>query len=150
MKKFLLFSAAWLASHAALDARAGSPPDAAIVRPAERAAGSADAAIARAYANRQSNLQVTGEGTVIRMLPDDVDGSRHQKFIVRLSSGQTLLVSHNIDLAPRVNDLRVGDSIGFSGEYEWSPKGGVVHWTHRDPRGSHAAGWLKHKGRMYQ
>jgi hypothetical protein len=154
MKKLVLLAAALFAGYAMLGgwpgSTAGPAPDVAIAQLAEQGGRSADAAIADAYARRRSNVQVTGEGKVIRLLPDDEDGSRHQKFIIRLGNGQTLLVSHNIDLAPRVKALRTGDSIGFSGEYEWSEKGGVVHWTHRDPRGSHAAGWLKHNGRIYQ
>ncbi len=93
---------------------------------------------------------VQGAGTVIRLLADDDEGSRHQRFILRLPSGKTLLVAHNIDLAPRIGDLRVGDTVEYSGDYEWNPQGGVVHWTHRDPAGRHADGWLKHDGRVYQ
>ena len=104
----------------------------------------------RAYENRLSNVQVQGSGTVIRILKDDNEGSRHQKFILRLSSGQTLLIAHNIDLAPRINSISNGDVVQFYGEYEWNNKGGVVHWTHRDPRGRHVGGWLKHKGKTYQ
>ena len=62
--------------------------------------------VAEAYANHASGVQVTGEGTVSRMLGDDDDGGRHQRFILRLDSGQTLLVAHNIDLAPRIDSLR--------------------------------------------
>jgi hypothetical protein len=154
MKKLLLLAAALFAGYAIFNERPesspGPAPEAAVNRLAEQDRSSADAVIAEAFARRQSDVQVSGEGKVIRLLPDDADGCRHQKFIIRLSNGQTVLVSHNIDLAPRVSELRTGDSIGFSGEYEWSEKGGVVHWTHRDPRGSHVAGWLKHNGRLYQ
>jgi hypothetical protein len=97
-----------------------------------------------------SNTQVQGTGVVSRILPDDNDGSRHQRFILRLQSGQTLLVAHNIDLAPRIDDLKEGDTVEYSGEYAWNSKGGVVHWTHRDPSGQHVAGWLKHDGRVFQ
>ena len=109
-----------------------------------------DKSINRAFQNRQSNIQVQGRGSVIRVLADDTDGSRHQKFIVKLSSGQTLLVAHNIDLAPRIELLKKGDTVDFYGEYEWNSKGGVIHWTHKDPRGNHVAGWLKHNGAIYQ
>ncbi|WP_116475806.1 DUF3465 domain-containing protein [Zobellella maritima] len=103
-----------------------------------------------AYQNRQSDLQVAGSGRVVRLLADDNKGTRHQRFLLELPSGQTLLIAHNIDLAPRINGLQPGDAVAFYGEYEWNDKGGVVHWTHHDPRGRHPGGWLKHKGRTYQ
>ncbi|WP_162808481.1 DUF3465 domain-containing protein, partial [Vibrio cholerae] len=105
-----------------------------------------DAVLQQAYLSQQSDLQVQGFGQVSKVLPDDNDGSRHQKFILKLNSGQTLLVAHNIDLAPRIPNLKVGDSVEFYGEYEWNKKGGVLHWTHKDPQNRHAHGWLKHNG----
>lgn len=106
--------------------------------------------ISTAYENQQSNVQVSGSGVVTRVLSDDTQGSQHQRFILRLSTGQTLLIAHNIDLAPRINDLSEGDSVSFYGEYEWNSKGGVVHWTHHDPQGRHVSGWLKHNGVTYR
>ena len=67
-----------------------------------------------------------------------------------MSNGQTLLVAHNIDLAPRIEGLRTGDTVEFYGEYEWNPKGGVIHWTHHAPNNDHVGGWLRHAGRTYQ
>ncbi|MDE3270957.1 DUF3465 domain-containing protein [Pseudoalteromonas sp. G4] len=109
-----------------------------------------DRRLGNAFKNQQSDIQVKGSGTVLRLLPDDNDGSRHQKFILKLANQQTLLVAHNIDLAPRISNLKVGDRVEFYGEYEWTQKGGVMHWTHKDPRNKHAHGWLKHKGKVYQ
>jgi Protein of unknown function (DUF3465) len=103
-----------------------------------------------AFANHRSNIQVKGQGIVVKILADDFDGSRHQRFIIKLSSGQTLLIAHNIDLAPRINTLQLGDPILFFGEYEWNPQGGVIHWTHRDRHGKHVAGWIEHQGKKYQ
>ena len=103
-----------------------------------------------AYNNHKSDIQVQGVGTVVRILSDDNKGSRHQKFILKLSSGQTILIAHNIDLASRINSISNGDQVQFHGEYEWNKKGGVVHWTHKDPNGYHIGGWLKHKGKTYQ
>jgi len=114
--------------------------------------GASDAgieAIARAYQNQQSSVQVRGEGVVTRILPDDRDGSQHQRFVLRLGNGQMLLVAHNIDLAPRIQSLQEGDRVEFYGEYEWNPQGGVIHWTHQDPGKRHLGGWLKHDGRTY-
>lgn len=109
-----------------------------------------DQVLKQAYQSQQSDVQVRGSGVVIRVLRDDNVGSRHQKFILKLESRQTLLVAHNIDLAPRVANLNVGDRIEFNGEYEWNSKGDVLHWTHHDPQGRHEGGWLKHNGRTYQ
>lgn len=110
----------------------------------------ANTSIKHAYKNRQSDVQVQGKGKVIKVLPDDNIGSRHQKFIVRLNAQQTVLIAHNIDLAPRVKNIQKGDTIHFYGEYEWSEKGGVIHWTHKDPQNQHPHGWLKHNNTIYQ
>lgn len=115
---------------------------------AETPAG--DAVFAQAFEDRARDLQVQGRGTVARILKDDAEGGRHQRFIVRLASGQTLLVAHNIDVAPRVAGLSKGDGVAFRGVYEWSDEGGTVHWTHHDPDGAHPAGWIRHDGRTYR
>ena len=109
-----------------------------------------DDILARAFKQRQGNVQVQGQGTVVKLLPDDLKGSRHQRFLIQLASGQTLLIAHNIDLAPRIEALQIGDTVYFYGEYEWNSKGGVIHWTHHDPKSRHVNGWLKHKGNTYQ
>jgi hypothetical protein len=108
-----------------------------------------DTHLKQAYQSRQSDLQVQGQGEVIQIIADDIDGAKHQRFILRLVNRQTILISHNIDLAPRISNLKVGDWVEFYGEYEWNSKGGVVHWTHHDPRHSHADGWLKHRNKKY-
>ena len=102
------------------------------------------------YEQQQSNQQLEVTGQIIKLLTDDHVGRRHQRFIIKLEGGLTLLVAHNIDLAPRINSISKGDSVQFYGEYEWNNKGGVVHWTHRDPNGNHIGGWLKHNRRVYQ
>ncbi|WP_288383079.1 DUF3465 domain-containing protein [uncultured Acinetobacter sp.] len=107
-------------------------------------------AIKLAFEHKKSNVQVQGAGQVKAVLPDDNQGSRHQKFILRLENGQTVLIAHNIDLSPRLQGLQKGDRVEFYGEYEYTPKGGVIHWTHRDPKGRHLNGWLKFNGSIYQ
>jgi hypothetical protein len=109
-----------------------------------------DKALKKAFENKQSDIQVGGSGKVIKILPDDLQGTRHQRFIIELNSGQTLLIAYNIDVAPRIKNLNVGDHINFYGVYEWNAEGGVVHWTHHDPSGSHENGWLTHGGKLYQ
>jgi len=112
--------------------------------------GSNNQILADAQSRQLSDVQLTGQGTVIRILSDDLEGSRHQRFILDVGTGKTVLVSHNIDLAPRVENLSAGDRVEFTGEFEWNAKGGVVHLTHHDPAGRHPGGWIKHQGRIYQ
>lgn len=106
--------------------------------------------IQHAFQQQKSNVQVHSEGQVKAILSDDNEGSRHQKFILKLSNGHTVLVAHNIDLSPRINDLKKGEVVEFNGEYEYSHQGGVIHWTHHDPQKNHVDGWLKYNGKIYQ
>lgn len=109
----------------------------------------ANARVIEAFQGRKSNVFVQGEGKVVKLLPDDNKGSRHQKFLVRISLEQTLLFAHNVDLAPRV-PLEINDMIEFRGEYIFNPKGGVMHWTHHDPKGELNGGWVVHAGKRYE
>ncbi len=98
----------------------------------------------------RSGDQVRGAGAVVRVLSDDNHGSRHQRFIVRLDAERTILIAHNIDIAPRVAGLSEGDSVSFYGQFEVNDRGGVIHWTHKDPQGRHVDGWLEHAGKRYE
>jgi hypothetical protein len=109
-----------------------------------------DTLLTQLFINGQSNVQVYGAGSVILILPDDLNGSRHQRFIIELKSKQTLLVAHNIDLSPRIDELLLNDYIEFFGEYEWNDQGGVIHWTHHDPNKIHIDGWIMHNNLIYQ
>lgn len=88
------------------------------------------------------------QGEVIKNLKDDTEGDRHQKFLLQIADDLTLLVSHNIDVATRV-PVREGDLVSVQGEYVWNNRGGVVHWTHRDPSGRKTGGWIELNGKRY-
>jgi hypothetical protein len=103
-----------------------------------------------AYNNHKSNVIVQTKAKVIKTLSDDLQGSKHQRFIIKLNSGQTILVAHNIDLAKKIKNLKVGSTIELKGEYEWNNKGGVIHWTHHDPSKRHTDGWIKYNGKIYK
>jgi hypothetical protein len=94
--------------------------------------------------------QMITSGVVIRILADDREGSRHQRFIIRLDNGKTLLIAHNIDLAPRLNGLVIGERVRAAGEFARNAQGGTLHWTHRDPQGRHVAGYIEWRGRLFQ
>lgn len=97
---------------------------------------------------RESSL-ITVEGQVERLLTDDQSGSRHQRFVIRLACGRSLLISHNLDLSQRV-PVEVGDRVQVRGDFEWSAHGGTIHWTHLDPRNSREGGWILHGDQRYQ
>jgi len=86
---------------------------------------------------------------VKRLLADDHDGSRHQRFILQLGNRDTLLIAHNIDLAERI-PLGLGDRVSFRGMYEWNDLGGLVHWTHHDPMGIEDGGWIRYRRKTYR
>ena len=117
---------------------------------------------APSYLYRNSTAEVEGiktlldamvenvAGTVEALLPDDIEGDKHQRFIIRLSRNQTILVVHNIDIAPRLSTLRKGDRVSVKGEYEWNERGGLIHWTHKDPRSTHEDGWIDFNNVRYE
>ncbi|HUG72017.1 MAG TPA: DUF3465 domain-containing protein [Steroidobacteraceae bacterium] len=104
----------------------------------------------QAFEDRARGRLLQIEGRVQRLLADDREGSPHQRFIIVTDSGHTLLVAHNLDLAPRLDGLAVGDQVRLFGEYEWNDQGGVMHWTHDDPAGRHPAGYIDWNGRRFQ
>jgi hypothetical protein len=92
---------------------------------------------------------IEGTGLVRRLIQDYNNGARHQRFILDLRNGQSLLMAHNLDLAERV-PAGLGDRVGFRGMYEWNELGGLVHWTHHDPLGIEDGGFIRYRGKVYK
>jgi hypothetical protein len=143
----------WLAlAAAALLALAGlwrgAPPASPPATPAGPELDQGADRLRAAARDRREGVPVTVRATVTRLLADDREGSPHQRFLVR-AAGLTILVAHNLALAPRV-PVSPGDTVEIRGEYVWNPKGGVLHWTHRDPDGRHPAGYISAHGHRYQ
>lgn len=107
------------------------------------------ARIAQALAARESGFMVTVDARVTKTLPDDLEGSRHQRFLILVDEQYSILVAHNIDLADRI-PLDRGDRVRVRGQFEWNEKGGVLHWTHHDPAGRHPGGWIESQGRRVE
>lgn len=102
------------------------------------------AAVAAAdFAGFRDKAWVSGEGAVIKLLEDDMEPPCHQRILISDETGRKLLLVNNIDGWPRLADVAVGDRVRFQGEFVDNEKGGLVHWTHPDPRGLRPGGWLK-------
>ncbi len=91
-------------------------------------------------------IEVTG--FVKKLLSDDNEGSRHQRFVLDIGSRRSLLIAHNIDLAKRV-PVGMGDRVRVRGMYEWNELGGLVHWTHHDPHGVEDGGYIRYRTKSY-
>ncbi len=123
---------------------------AALAPPRPTAAEPPAGSVAAAFRSHARAAVVEGTGHVAKLLADDRHGSRHQRFLLRVDGGPTVLVAHNIDLAERVAPLQAGDEVRFRGEYVWNAKGGILHWTHADPDRRHEGGWIEVGGRRFQ
>ncbi|MEE9405335.1 MAG: DUF3465 domain-containing protein [Algisphaera sp.] len=106
--------------------------------------------IGRLHAQGRSDQVITDGGIIVKCLPDDNEGSRHQRLLVEVDRTDiTIKIAHNIDLAPRIQ-CREGDRVKFKGEYEYNDLGGAVHWTHHDPKKWHEGGWVEVNGQRYE
>ena len=129
-----------------------TPPDRQPTNPRQTQQPTDDGGIGDLFRSGTTDTMVTVTASVKKILPDDNDGHRHQRIIMRLSTGATLLLAHNIDLAERI-PCDEGDVLTMRGEYEWSEQGGVIHWTHHNPagrNGRHAPGWIDYDGVRYE
>ena len=151
----LALGVAWYAlrdrsAEAPLAASSGAQSGPVLLTPAPADSAPKPGADRSVFSQSASGTQMRVQGRVERLLADDNAGSRHQRFIIRVDAAITLLIAHNIDLAPRLEGLAAGDAVEVYGEYEWNDRGGLLHWTHRDPGGKHLAGYIEWRGRRYQ
>ena len=100
------------------------------------------------FKQKSQGKMVQVVGRVYKNLPDDNKGSRHQRFLMDVD-GFSILIAHNIDLAPRV-PVNENEELSVYGEYVWNEKGGVIHWTHHDPQNRHQGGWIEYKGKKFK
>ncbi|HXO59345.1 MAG TPA: DUF3465 domain-containing protein [Candidatus Acidoferrum sp.] len=109
-----------------------------------------DAAIVSDFHNHQSSVEVTADATVVRLLADSTSSTgTHERFIIKLSSGDlTIEVEHNISIAARA-PVKEGDHVIVHGEYIWNSQGGLIHFTHHDPQGTHEGGYIQAGGTTY-
>jgi len=103
----------------------------------------------RAQQGHMVKVEITVTAPVKKMLPDDTEGLPHEKFLIELSNGTTVLIAHDTKMAPRV-PLERGDTPTIHGEYIWNRKGGLIHWTHHTDTPRHEGGWIMFKGQRYE
>jgi len=103
-----------------------------------------------AQAQRLRKVEVITSAQVWRLLPPEENskGFRHQRFLIRLNNGTTVLVANDLTMGQMV-PLKVGEIVEMKGEYIWTRRGGVLHWTHHtDDR--HVGGWIRLGKQIYQ
>lgn len=72
----------------------------------------------------------------------------HESFGVQTAAGPVQVID-NVGIAPRV-PVQTGDRIDVRGEMVHDAgRMPIVHWTHHDPRGRHAGGFIELHGRFY-
>lgn len=111
-----------------------------------------DSAVCDAYNGGRSHVEVVADGRVTRVLGiQNGRVSPHEGFLMRLNSGCSVIVrvEVNTDLAGTF-PIANGDPVTVKGEYEYYSRGGVIHWTHHDPRFRHDAGFITIGGKTYQ
>lgn len=109
--------------------------------------GQRDVADAQQRGKGVNYLEVHG-AVVSKILPDDTQGRPHQKWVVALANGRTLLSVYNSDMGERI-PLKVGDTVSMGGQYIWDRSGGLIHWLHHDPKGRRPDGWVELNGVVY-
>jgi hypothetical protein len=113
----------------------------------------ANGAVYDAWRANRSYVEVTASGSVARVLGIRSGPSgRHEGFLLHLRGaegrGLTVRVEDNVDLTGPI-PLRAGDDVVVHGEYIYDPRGGIIHYTHNDPRGRHPGGYVRVNGRLY-
>lgn len=127
----------------------GAPVGAPVAARSGNAVSVAQGQILQAQQQRAQKVWLMVQAAVLRNLPDDRRPPCHQRFLLKLDNGSTVMVAHNTDLAPRV-PVSPGNVVLIRGEYIWNEKGGVLHWTHHDPQGTEEGGWIQLNGQTYK
>lgn len=111
-----------------------------------------NAQICSLYASGSGGVEVIGHGTVLAVLGSrDGPSGEHEGFLLKLDQECDLMlrVETNIDITGPV-PLQTGETVTVKGQFEDDASGGVIHWTHHDPRGRHVGGYVEAGGKLYQ
>ncbi len=111
-----------------------------------------NSAVYAAFASGTSGVEVSAAGRVTRTLGMRTGRSGiHEGFLMRADGKPALVVrvEDNVDLTGPI-PLSEGERVVVHGQYEYYPRGGVIHWTHHDPAGRHPNGYIIVGGKTYQ
>jgi hypothetical protein len=99
-------------------------------------------------ANSTNGAEVTFDATV---LTDPVESGGHERFQVQATTGETLEVDHNTDLAPSV-PIHKGDQLIIHGQLYIDPGPRIgVHCTHAQTSGGCPnPGWIEFANNYYE
>ncbi len=116
--------------------------------------GAGNGIVYDAWRAGRSHVEVTAIGSVARMLGTRVGPSgAHEGFLLHLNGsaghGLTVRVEDNVDITGPI-PLAEGKAVEVKGEYIFDSRGGIVHYTHRDRRGRHVAGYVLVDTKLYQ
>lgn len=126
------------------------PNQSAPVASAPGAVATEDAALVQAVTSHKGVSFIKAGGLVVsELLKDDTSGSPHQKFNVRLSNGRIIMIVSNLDMCEKI-PVQVGDVVSAGGQFIPTGKsGGLLHWTHKDPRQHRPDGFIEFKGHVF-
>lgn len=115
-------------------------------------ATASNSVVCAASQNEQSHVEVDAAGTVARILGvQSGRSSAHEGFLLRVACAAPVVIRVEANTSfTGTFALRTGQAVRVRGEYETDPRGGVIHWTHRDPRGRHPDGFIEVNGTRYQ
>ena len=105
--------------------------------------------VLQAQQSHATKVEIIFSARVKKLLPDDTKGLPHQRFLLEIENGTTVLVAHDTKYAPKV-PIQPGDVVTIKGEYIWNRKGGVIRWTHRSDTPRHEGGYIEFDGQKYQ
>ncbi len=98
--------------------------------------------VEEAFEKKLSDVVLEAKGKVVKILEDDTTGHPHQRFIIEVHSGHTILVINNLEHGYRV-PVKLGDIVEAKGNYVWNEHGGLIHETHHHQEGeSHVDGYI--------
>lgn len=108
-----------------------------------------DAQIIQAQSQQARKVELTVTAPIKKMLREEDYREPHQRFLLMLSNGTTVLVANDLQYGTYA-PVQEGNVVRIHGEYIWNERGGVLHWTHKSDEPRHESGYIDFNGMRYQ